>query len=1119
MLTPVVRVRPDQEWIDVSTRIRYESGVEVERGREAEYDVTSSLCTFVADNRDLWWSSDIPGTANYRTLGRGTPVDVRQPIVLDEFGGSATDSWGSTEDPVIAWQQTGTATDYQRTGGVGRHILTSTAVARSTWLDVSMRDAVIRGSVQVQALATGAQFRYAVVARRKDNDAAHYRMELRFQTDGSLNYAICRAGGPSDADRFTGTVTGTYGAASIVHYEFAVDGHLLLAKVWFDGEGEPAQWQTAQDNHGTFGDVGVRTVRDTSNTNSNLQLDTLRFEVSQPRFAGEISSLTPMQDPSGNDMTMTVEASGIFRRLSNTQKPIRSSLYRAIRNGTGFATVPPVAYWPLEDGSLATQLEVYSAEGTAKPGYFFGNVSFGSDSDLTGSAPLPTVSTGGLIAGSIPAFPEGFDPTVDQWTLNFPLKIDEAPESTSVIARFGTSEHAACYELAMDTSGNLIFRTPKLFQLLADVYVFSLSAEYNAPVQSGESPLWGRWVLVSIYNLILGGGTYDVRVEWADAMDGEAGSFGLSTSGSTAWREPNGAWQLFGPPEGSRSFGHVSAHAEFVLPSPVDATGRIGEDAATRIDRLFGEEGFTVFSRGNHSVGLGPQPQETLLEAVEDAAAADLGVLVEPRLFRGAYYSAHTRLYNQLPAAIVDLSNSELTDGFAPVRDDAGGMANEVTATRSGGTPQVEAIADGDVFHLTSEDPPDGVGLVQTSISPNVEADYFAAAVAGWQAHLRAWREPRYEELKFRLHSRTYRADPQLTADVGGLEVGDMLQLDNQPAWAQRDPIQVLVQGIREYSDSVRREITLTCSPYVPWEVWCMDSDASTVAVAATSGATTLRVATSSGPEWQTAPDPPFLIQVAGEGMRVTGVTTDTPSYVGVGAAAHGDNVTLNPALPASLQTGDLMILVAAIRNTAASVGTTPTGWTSVSSAYNAFRIFARYYVSGDSAPSVTFTGGAAGDTTSAFVAAFRNVSMEDSDARFGLTTDSPENQSNSSAQNIAYPAMSVRRSGGVVLYVAWKQDDMTSATGPGDAEIIEASTTTGNDQLLVAYYDIQSTATDVTAGTITVTGGAAAISRVILLALRPLQTFTVERSLNGVTQAVTAGAAVHVWRHGAVPL
>ena len=1116
-MAPVVDVLPSTTWVDVTDRIRLESGLSIERGRPAEYDITNSVLEFVADNRDRWWSSDVPGTTNCRLLGRGTEIRVTDTIVEDTFTRTSVNSWGSTEDPELPWTNDGTASDYQVTGGVGRHILTSAAVARKSSLALSMRDVFIRFTVQVQALATGSAYRYAWRCRSKTGDVAHYRFELRFQTSGSVEAAVTRLGGPAEVDLDTATITGTYGASSILHGIFCVAGNQLMGKAWFDGSDEPYGWDVAaEDELFTFGTVGLTTLRDGSNSNANLQLDTLSVEIRENRFYGEIWSLTPMGDRSGRDLTMSVEAAGLFRRLSNTDKPIRSALYRSITTGS----IDPVAYWPLEDGSLATQLEAYPD--TVATGYFFGAVSLGSESALTGSASLPTVPTGGLLAGTIPKFASTFNAATDEWALTFLMKIDAPPEEESVIARFGTSTAAACYELAMDPDGNLIFRTPKLFDLLLNVYAFEESNTYNSTFF--DDVRFGKWVTVTMFNTPVGGANYQVHIQWTTA-DTNGSIDGISSPlGSTVWREPNGSWQCFGPPSGTRGFGHVAAWDQLnSLTGASEVTGYVGELGRTRYSRLAAEEGLAINTLGLGSVRMGPQPVDTLLAAMEDAANTDLGVAYEPRYGLGPEYRAHTHLFNQLPVATIDLAARQLASGLAPIRDDGQGLANRVVAVRTGGTPQTATIVDGDVHHLTTETPPAGIGLMQASISPNVEDDLDAAAQAGWHVHLRATRDARFDALEIPLHARAYRETPQLAANIGSIELGNAIALDNQPSWMDPNPIYLIVQGVKEYTRrnkdrQIERTITLNCTPAVPWEVWCLDTSGSTVAVSATSGAMTLRVATSAGPEWVTAPDPAFLIQVAGEGMRVTGCTTDTPSYVGVGTASHADNATVAPALPASLQTGDLMIAVAAIRNTAASVAT-PAGWTVLSSAYNAFRIYGRYYVSGDSAPSFTFSGGSAGDTTSAFVSAFRNLSLEDSDARYGKTTDSPENQSNSSAQNIAYPAMSVRRNGGVVFYAGWKQDDMTSSTGPGDAEIIEATTTTGSDQTLVAYYDIQSTATDVTAGSIVVTGGASAISRTILLALRPLQTFTVERALNGVTQAIAAPQTVHVWRHGAVGL
>lgn len=1119
-MAPVIRIYPDGAWVDITGDLRLGDGLTIERGRAAESDITNSLATFVLDNRSPYpYSSDVPGTTWYRKFGRGTLVEITDTTVTDSFSHVESGGWGLTESPGSAWANAGgSGSDYSIAGGKGRHTLSTTVSSRLTSVNLSMRDVVVRATVTIGALTTGATARAALVTRRTPNGGSHYRFELQFATTGVVTAAIVRLGGPSNAELDTAALTATYTAGTTFNLVGMSVGEQHYLKAWASTETEPAGWTCeVEDAYLHAGDCGLRSVRDSGNTNASLTFDFDTYSASEPRFFGEVWSIRPTSDGSGKDLTVTVEASGILRRLSNTAKPLRSPLYRTLSTGVSVTspTTTPVAYWPLEDGSLATQLE--QAVDGAPRGLFSGEVSLSSESSLVGSDALPTLGDHGFLSGNIPTI-SGFDATTTEWSYAFLVKIDEVPEEDTRIGWMATYSTASAYELVMETDGDIVFRAPYANPAVFG-YDFTATAAFDYAVDAAaEQTLMGQWVLFTVYSTIWGPGDYEVTVQWTSAQrNGALGSLS-SGSGATVRYPPKGPWLLYGALGSSRSFGHLSVWATLALADYRSAIGWTGEQARTRILRLCEEEGITADAYGLGTEYMGPQLLDTLLANLEDCASTDLGVLLEPRHLLGVKYRSRTTLYNQVPAATLDVSAKGLTDGFAPIRDDAAGLANRVEATRTGGTLQVAEIADGDVFHLTSEDPPDGIGLVTTSIGPNVETDQLAAAQAGWHVHLRATREPRYEQVTVFLHAPTYTADPELAASVSGLEIGDCIELSNQPGWSPPDPIELLVQGVTEFSDGIRREITLNCTPAVPWEVWNIDTSGSTLVRAIDSDDTSLRFATSSGPEWVTSPEPGFLVQIAGEAMGVTGVSTDTATYVGVGAASHGDNASLAPALPGSVAVGDAMILVAAIRNTAASV-TTPSGWTVLSSAYNAFRVYGRYNVSGDTAPTVAFSGGAAGDTTSAYVFALRGTSLDDSDARFGATTDSPENQSNSSAQNIAYPAMSVRRDGSVVLYAAWKQDDFTSSAGPGDAEIIEASTVTGNDQSLVAYYDIQTTATDVTAGTITITGGASAISRVILLALRPTQTVTVTRSANGVVQSAAAGEAVHVWRHGAMPL
>lgn len=848
-------------------------------------------------------------------------------------------------------------------------------------------------------------------------------------------------------------------------------------------------------------------------------------EAAAPEFYGEIWSLTPMADESGNDITSTVEAAGILRRLSNTDKPIRSALYRSISTGSP-SSAPPFAYWPLEDGSDSVDLEQTVAG--VRPGQPVGAVSLGSDSTLPGAAPLPSLSPGGYVAGYIPPPNLG----VTQWSFSWLMRIDAPPTALSVIADIRSAGLVSAYTLLMAPDGTLTFRggSPS-FAFFGNI--FEESDAYDAVgVSFGEPSLYGRWVEWTMYNTDFGGGNFSVVLQWTSAEYNGAATSISAPANPGSFSAPRGLWQIFGPAEGSEplSVGHVSVWEDLVMLAAGATTGYRGETAGDRIERLCGEEGIAVSVTGGGSIEMGPQPRGTVLSILQDCSAADLGILREPRDSFGLEYRSRKSLYNQVPSAVIDVSAGQLESGLAPARDDTRGLANQVESTRDGGTTQVFTVEDGDVFHLTTEDPPDGIGLVPTQISPNVETDQHAAAEAAWHTHLRSWREPRYESLVVELNAPAYRANPALAVAVAGLDLGDCVQLTNQPAWVPPDPIELHVRGIKRYWTAkwngsayvdVQRQIELNTVPAVPWEVWCVNSGGSTIVVARNTVQTSLKLATSLGPEWVDNPDPGFLIQANGEAMGVTGMSVDTPAFIAAGTASNASNASVTPGLPAGMtvDTGQLMVCVAAIRNSGTGTVNVPAGWTDIANFGN-MRVFGRHYVTGDSAPTVTFTGGVANADTSARIAGFSGVSLNlDHEA---------QTQLNSSAANVAYPGITVktasaagiRRDKLVMLIAAWKQDDTSGVTAAsGFTEAFESSTTTGDDQSIALDYRLDTFATAVTAGSKTWAGGASAISRTVVVALRPLQTATVTRSINGVVQSIAAGEAVHVWRHGAVPL
>jgi hypothetical protein len=207
---------------------------------------------------------------------------------------------------------------------------------------------------------------------------------------------------------------------------------------------------------------------------------------------------------------------------------------------------------------------------------------------------------------------------------------------------------------------------------------------------------------------------------------------------------------------------------------------------------------------------------------------------------------------------------------------------------------------------------------------------------------------------------------------------------------------------------------------------------------------------------------------------RVSWVNTANVSFVAAGAASSGNNATLTPALPAGLQLGDLMLCHASIRNSGTGTPNQPTGWVTLRSNGNE-AVFARLWQSGDTAPSVSFTGGAAGADTIAMVAAFRNASGS------ALTSAA---LLNTAATNIVTPGFTPPATNSMVVVCGWIQSASTGQTLSGYTAIGATSSSAGSGSSQSWHYQFSSTTAAVPASSITVTGGTSQISRSIAVDL-----------------------------------
>lgn len=256
-----------------------------------------------------------------------------------------------------------------------------------------------------------------------------------------------------------------------------------------------------------------------------------------------------------------------------------------------------------------------------------------------------------------------------------------------------------------------------------------------------------------------------------------------------------------------------------------------------------------------------------------------------------------------------------------------------------------------------------------------------------------------------------------------------------------------------------------------------------------------------------------------------------TITYVGAGTTATAVNASVTPVAHASTTTGDLVIVAASIRNSGTGTVVLPADWTSLVDFGNV-RVMAKIW-DGVAIPAITFAGGAANADCIGETATYRGVSREALVAVAASAT-----QLNGSAANIAYPGLTVARDRHLALLVAWKQDDATAVSTPATmtATVSALNVIAGDDAFQSVHHVIQTTAANIASGTLTMTGGAAAISRVVLLALKPAATFTATeqatypprvlltladltigddvalyRVVGGVRTAVRAGTAVDV--------
>lgn len=820
------------------------------------------------------------------------------------------------------------------------------------------------------------------------------------------------------------------------------------------------------------------------------------------RAVVELSTYQTEWDSGHNYVHAEMIGMDVLHRMGGSNlRPLASPAYRSIASPDNDDY--RIVYVPFEEESEATRIGVYQNVTYA---LFSGELTLGGDGNSAGAARLVTLGDLGKLFVRVPDYTSTEHKVLGTWRFPTIGGGSEIPDN-SVIYEFRTQGNVDRVWLVYLTGGGLRLQAYLGAVLVDQTGIIGFGTEYLGDAQE---------VLISL-EFTQSGANMDTRMFVIGSIGGQT-QWDETFTSVTITRFTSvrvGHTDISGVSFGQLVVGNeTTAFANYmsIINGTSGLKGYAGEPAGTRIQRLAGEEfiifDFTGVKSDTEPVGV--QGLESIGTLWEQAAAVDMGILHSSRDDNAGAYRTRVSLYNQVPKAT--LSYAHVSPPFVPVADD-NRLRNEVEASRSGGSSATYTIPDGDFWHRTTEDPPDGVGRRPASISPHADTDDQLNELAAWDAHLGSWKAKRITAVTFELARSVFTADDRTA--VRSINLGDVMAIETvaAPNVLPDNEYRLMARGYREQGSKFLHTITFNTLPADAYEVEVVDPGGSELAVAIDADDTSLILATTAGLEWSVT-DPPYHIQVGGEAMTVTAMSTETPAFIAAGAAANANNASVTPGLPAGMtvNTGQLMLLFAAIRNSGTGTVNTPTGWTSLQ-AFGNMAVFGRYYRTGDAAPTVSFTGGVAGADTSAVIVAFSGLSMGVASGK--LETPAFVTQLNASAQNIVYPLMRIPGDrSGVGFIFAWKQDDNSAATTPsGFTAMFNQAPTTGDDHSMVGRYDL--TAANVSAGTVTMTGGAAAISRVMLFALRPLQTATVTRAVNGVSTSHSVGGAVRSWRPG----
>lgn len=644
--------------------------------------------------------------------------------------------------------------------------------------------------------------------------------------------------------RGTGSDSTTRRIINAVEIRNGIGGTVVASPVFLDATPGVPSVTDAQGNIWTFsGGAGITTRRN--------------------RFAVEASEWQPEWEVSGDDATTPVVGSGLLRRLQMGESPLQSTLRRRVGAAENLR-----AYWPMEDGEDT----VYAA--SAIPfgrALWTSGMTFQSDGTLGGSRALPEASAAGRMQAAVPTAGKAL---ADPWTVNMVYRYTGTrPTDPTEFLEWYTSGTVSRWRILMEDG----VCTVRGYDRAGDITIDQTVAIGN--------DVWDDFVRFR-FTCDRSGGTVNWRLTFINIGQGGGSTSGSFTGipGAITSIDTNFGTQI---DNGRLIVGHLS-----VLDGGLSDTdpynfadhGYDGERAGDRIRRLAEEEGVPLRHVGwmGDTEVMGPQPLGTFTEVLKACEAVDGGILYEDPDRLGLIYRNRRTMVRQIP--ILTIPYSSLVQPLRPSDDDQLSR-NEVTRSRIDGG---SFVAEKFTGPMSTQLPPNGIGRYTDQQELNVQFDDQLANQAGWALHKGTWNEARYKKITILLHKVD---NASLIEDFLQMQIGDLIRITDTPDFLPPGPIDLIVEGFREVVTGLTWEVELNCSPGGIWDVGVVDGGTagtgdignradtagSELLVGITDSATTAYVQTTSGPQWISTPTHgsqfPFGATLGGEQVTVSAIT------------------------------------------------------------------------------------------------------------------------------------------------------------------------------------------------------------------------------------------------------